>query len=325
MKQPMDRELDKLTDAIIASYHAAKRTQRIGSAFLPSRDAIVEIIGELRQLVFPGFFGKLALTRANVRYHVGDLLVRLGRRLAEQIFQCLLYGAAREGNGEEPDCRQADTMARRFLRRIPHIRDMLALDAQAAYDGDPAAKSVDEVIYCYPGFYAITVYRLAHELLRLGVPLMPRIMAEHAHSVTGTDIHPGAQIGKSFFIDHATGVVIGETSRIGDNAKIYHGVTLGALSFPKDERGRIIKGLQRHPTLGDRVTIYPNATILGGATVIGSGATIGGNTYITESVPPNTVVGHKRPELSVRPKRRGRRGRPGSPGTNRTARRRRGS
>jgi len=271
---------------------------------LPSRAAIVETIGELRQLLFPGFFGKLALTRANVRYHVGDLLVRVGELLAEQIFQCLLYGAVREGDGKDPTVRQAEALARRFLRRIPAIRDMLALDAQAAYDGDPAAKSVDEVIYCYPGFYAITVYRLAHELVELGVPLMPRIMTEHAHSVTGTDIHPGAQIGRSFFIDHATGVVIGETTRIGDNAKIYHGVTLGALSFPKDERGRIIKGLQRHPTLGDRVTIYPNATILGGATVIGSGATIGGNTYITESVPPNTVVGHKRPELSVRPKRR---------------------
>jgi len=304
MTHPMDRELDKLTDDIVANYRSAKRTQRIGSAVLPSRDAIVEIIGELRQLVFPGFFGKLALTRANVRYHVGDLLVRLGRQLVEQIFQCLLYGAVHEANGQDPTSPQAEALARKFLRRVPAIRDMLALDAQAAYDGDPAAKSVDEVIYCYPGFYAITVYRLAHELLELGVALMPRIMTEYAHSVTGADIHPGAQIGRNFFIDHATGVVIGETSRIGDNVKIYHGVTLGALSFPKDERGRIIKGLQRHPTLGDRVTIYPNATILGGATVIGTGATIGGNTYITESVPPNTVVGHKRPELSVRPKRR---------------------
>ena len=310
MEHPIDRELDKLTDAVVTSYRSGKRTQRIGSAVLPSRDAIVQIIGELRQLVFPGFFGKLALTPANVRYHVGDLLVRLGRQIAEQIFQCLLYGAVREGNGPEPTSRRAEAMARKFLRRIPALRDMLAMDAQAAYDGDPAAKSVDEVIYCYPGFYAITVYRLAHELLALGVPLMPRIMTEYAHSVTGADIHPGAQIGRSFFIDHATGVVIGETTRIGDNCKVYHGVTLGALSFPKDERGRIIKGLQRHPTLGDRVTLYPNATILGGATVIGSGATIGGNTYITESVPPDTVVGHKRPELSVRPKRRRRKASP---------------
>lgn len=179
---------------------------------------------------------------------------------------------------------------------------MLSLDAQAAFDGDPAAKSIDEIIYSYPGFYAVTVYRIAHEILTLGVPLMSRIMSEHAHSVTGTDIHPGATIGKRFFIDHATGVVIGETCHIGNDVKIYQGVTLGALSFPKDERGRVIKGLQRHPTLEDGVTIYANATILGGQTVIGKGVTVGGNTFITESISADTMVAMKPAELKIKSK-----------------------
>ncbi len=308
MARSKEARLDMLTDAILASYGAEKRTHRIGADFLPSRRAIVEIIRELRQLLFPGFFGQLALTRGNVPYHVGSLLVRLKRQIAEQVNHCLCFDRTLARCDRQQCSRQAENLTGKFLRRIPAIRKMLALDAQAAYDGDPAAKNIDEVIYCYPGFYAITVYRLAHALLRLGVPLMPRIMTEHAHSVTGTDIHPGAEIGKSFFIDHATGVVIGETTRIGNHVKIYQGVTLGALSFPKDERGRVIKGLQRHPTLGDHVTIYSNATILGGATVIGSGATIGGNAFITESVAPRTVVGHEPPQLRVRPRRRTRRG-----------------
>ena len=318
MRRATDGELDKLTEAILASYRVEKQTQRIGAEFLPSRDGIVEIIGEFRQLLFPGFFGELALTGRNVRYHVGNLLARLGDDLAEQIAYCMCAGRQTREADVDTCRRQATHTAREFLRRIPHVRELLALDVQAAFDGDPAAKSIDEIIYCYPGFLAITVYRVAHELLKLGVPLMPRIMAEHAHSVTGTDIHPGARIGARFFIDHATGVVIGETARIGDGVKIYQGVTLGALSFRKDERGRIIKGLQRHPTIGDGVTIYANATILGGATVIGHGATVGANTFITESVPPNTTVGHKRPELSVRPNRRpsaraGKRKRPARP------------
>jgi len=304
MKDMRAGGLDRLTDSVVASYASEKRTERIGSAFLPGRDAIVEIIGELRQLLFPGYFGELALTAENVRYHLGSLMGRLCKDLAEQIYHCLRHAEKQADEDEWPAWKRAEALTRKFLRRIPDIRRMLALDAQAAYDGDPAAKSIDEVIYCYPGFYAITIYRLAHELLRLGVPLMPRIMTEHAHSVTGTDIHPGASIGKSFFIDHATGVVIGETTRIGDNVKIYQGVTLGALSFPKDERGRAIKGRKRHPTIRDNVTIYANTTILGGDTVIGRGATIAGNTFVTGSVAPETVVGAKPPELQVRPKRR---------------------
>jgi len=301
MTHAKDKSLDRLTEAVLADYARDGRTQRIGAEFLPGRDAIVEILAELRQLLFPGFFGQLALTQGNVRYHVGGLLVGLTRQLAEQICHCLCYDRDRATCREAPCRARSAALARRFLRRVPAVRRKLALDAQAAHDGDPAAKSIDEVIYCYPGFHAIVVYRLAHELELLGVPLMPRIMAEHAHGVTGTDIHPGARIGGSFFIDHATGVVIGETTRIGRNVKIYQGVTLGAMSFPKDERGRVIKGLQRHPTIRDDVTIYANATILGGATVIGRGAVIGGNTFITESVAAGTVVGHKLPQVRVRP------------------------
>jgi len=304
MKDRRASGLDRLTDSVVASYGSEKRTERIGSAFLPGRDAIVEIIGQLRQLLFPGYFGELALTAENVRYHLGSLMGRLCKGLTEQIYHCLRHADKRTGQDEGPAWKRAEALARKFLRRIPAIRQMLALDAQAAYDGDPAAKSIDEVIYCYPGFYAVMVYRIAHELLTLGVPLMPRILSEHAHSLTGTDIHPGATIGRSFFIDHATGVVIGETTQIGNHVKIYQGVTLGALSFPKDERGRILRGHKRHPTLRDHVTVYANATILGGETVIAKGVTVAGNTFVTQSVNAGSLVAAEAPKLHIRSKRR---------------------
>ena len=300
-----DNDLDKLTDAILDSYESDKSTQRIGQMFLPSRSRIVEIIDEVRQLLFPGYFGHKVLTAESVRYHVGNVLVHLGADLKDQINHCLCSEPHQEQCCGEDSCRaEAEKRAREFLARIPVVRRMLAMDAQAAYDGDPAAKSISEIIYCYPGFYAVTVYRIAHELHHLSVPLMARIMAEHAHSVTGTDIHPGAEIGKSFFIDHATGVVIGETSRIGDNVKIYQGVTLGAMSFPKDERGRVIKGIRRHPTIEDNVTIYANATILGGQTVIGQGVTVAGNTFVTTSITADSVVTHEAPKLHIKDKGR---------------------
>jgi len=310
MNDELDSELSSLTERIVASYYQDDRTQRIDETHLPSREKIVQIVDELRELLFPGYFGTKHLTRRNVAYHVGSLLVRLGQDLADEINKCIRMGGSCV-LGECTECsdpqhchHQAAKVAREFLSRIPKVREALALDAQAAFDGDPAAKSIDEVIYCYPGFYAIMVYRLAHELYELGVPLMPRIMTEHAHAITGTDIHPGATIGKSFFIDHATGVVIGETTRIGDNVKIYQGVTLGALSFPKDERGRVIKGLQRHPTIEDNVTIYANATILGGDTVIGAGAQVNGNTFVTSSVTADSTVSHEMPKLKVRRRKR---------------------
>lgn len=304
MFEPLNGKLEQLTDAILASYDADPRTQRIGLMFLPSRSRIVEIIEQTRQLLFPGFIGHKRLTRENTRFHVGSCLIRLAEELAEQINHCLCSDAACEECRNPDACRhKAQAIVVEFMGRLPKLRQMLALDAQAAYDGDPAAKSVDEVIYSYPGFYAVTVHRIAHELLDLGVSLMPRIMSEHAHSVTGCDIHPGAKIGQSFFIDHATGVVIGETTVIGDNVKIYQGVTLGALSFPKDERGRAIKGLKRHPTLEDNVTIYANATILGGQTVIGKGVTVGGNTFVTESITAHSTVVGETPKLQVRSKK----------------------
>ncbi len=304
MNEPLNGDLERLTSEILASYDADERTHRIGQTFLPSRERIVSVLNEIWQLLFPGYYGQKKLTKENVRFHVGNLLARLGDNLTEEINHCLCAGRRCEDcPNPEPCHAEASRIAHEFLSRIPHVRQKLALDAQAAFDGDPAAKTVDEVIYCYPGFYAVTVYRVAHELLELGVPLMPRILTEHAHSTTGTDIHPGARIGQSFFIDHGTGVVIGETSEIGDNVKIYQGVTLGALSFPKDDRGRAIKGLKRHPTIENNVTIYANATILGGTTVIGSGATVGGNTFVTKSVAAGNLAAQEEPHLQVRPKK----------------------
>lgn len=304
MNESLNRELQKLTAEIVANYQSDARTVRIGKRAMPSRNKIIEILEKTQQLLFPGFYGKKGLTQENIHFHVGSLLIGLGVDLTEQINHCMCVDRRCEECGHHDECLQdAKHSAYEFIKRIPKIRDMLSLDAQAAYDGDPAAKSVEEVIYCYPGFYAVTVYRIAHELLELSVPLMARIMSEYAHGMTGCDIHPGATIGKSFFIDHATGVVIGETARLGDNVKIYQGVTLGAKSFPKDERGRVIKGLQRHPTIEDNVTIYPNATILGGETVIGQGVTVGGNAYIMDSIEADHLVIHKAPELELKSKK----------------------
>jgi len=300
VNDPLNKNLEQLTNDILASYTTLDGTQRIGETFLPSRSKIVDVLNDIRQLLFPGFFGHKELTAENIRYHVGNLLIHAGSELTRQISYCMCAERECETCADADAChREAEIIAQKFLSRVPAVRKALALDIQAAFDGDPAAKGFDEIIYCYPGFYAVMVYRVSHELLKLDVPLMPRMLSEHAHSITGADIHPGATIGKSFFIDHATGVVVGETTQIGDNVKIYQGVTLGAKSFPKDERGRVIKGLKRHPTLEDNVTIYPNATILGGRTVIGKKATIGGNAYITDSVKPGHLVIHEDHKLKV--------------------------
>jgi len=294
--------LPDLVGRIVASYESQERTCYIDKAFLPSRSATIEIVQLLLGLVYPGYHGRQGLTRHNVLYHVGELIPCIGQKLYRQIEQALSYQDQREGR-PAPDPRAGNTKARditlQFLERIPAIRELLAGDVQAAYDGDPAAVNTDEVILAYPGLLAVTVYRFAHELHAMGVPLIPRMMTEWAHTVTGADIHPGAKIGRNFFIDHSTGVVIGETTEIGDNVKLYQGVTLGALSFPKDERGRLIRGHKRHPTVKDGVTIYANATILGGRTVIGEGAVIGGSVFLTRSVPPYAVVSMKSPALRV--------------------------
>ena len=277
--------IGKLTSRILASYERVSSTHRIGHVFLPSQERIVGMLVDMRRLLFPGYFGRKDLAEADLRAHVEHLVARLREELKREIAACLATDRCAGARRDDPELdAEAERAALAFLQAVPEIRDALAYDARAAYDGDPAAKSIDEIIYSYPGFYAVTVYRVAHKLYELAVPLMPRILSEHAHGLTGTDIHPGAEIGRSFFIDHATGVVIGETTEIGDNVKVYQGVTLGALSIPQDERGRAIKGRKRHPSIGDDVTIYANATILGGETFIAPGVTIPGNTFVTSSV-----------------------------------------
>ena len=302
-------QLDLIADKMLDSYTREPRTRRVDCTFMPSRPEAQEILHLCFQILFPGYFGSVNLTRENIRFHIGGLLATLERRLSEQVFRCLCYNGSRGVRGrrlQDPEAfrSEARKVTRKFLGKLPAVRDRLDEDVQAAYDGDPAAKSFDEIIFCYPGFHAIMIYRLAHELHGLGVRLLPRIMSEYAHTVTGVDIHPGATIGKRFFIDHATGVVIGETSVIGNNVKIYQGVTLGALSFPKDQRGRVIRGYKRHPTLRDNVTVYANATILGGKTVIGKGVTVGGNTFVTASVTADSLIAARPQPLRTLPKKR---------------------
>ena len=293
-------QLSELVERMVGSYKGDPRTHRIDKPLLPSRQEIEEVVQLLLELVYPGYHGRQDLTSHNVAYHVGELLPRVGQKLFRQIYQCLCYQHEMEPDKlhDRQACRdQSHRIAAEFLERLPRVRQQLAGDVQAAYDGDPAAVNTDEVILAYPGVLAVTVYRLAHELHEMAVPLMPRIMTEWAHSMTGVDIHPGADIGRNFFIDHATGVVIGETTQIGDNVKLYQGVTLGALSFPKDERGRLIRGYKRHPTVKDNVAIYANATVLGGETVIGQGCIVNGSVFLTKSAPDGCTVVMKPPEL----------------------------
>ena len=298
-----ENEIPPIIDAIVATYDAISKINHLSVRPLPSREAVREIIEGLKEVLYPGYFGRRHFTRENIKFHIGDRLYQVYRLLAEQIFNAMLH-ECRRLNAECTHCEElsADT-ALAFLRRVPHLRDLLAGDVQAAFDGDPAARSLDEIIFSYPGLEAVTVHRLAHELWTLNVPLLPRIMTEIAHSSTGIDIHPGANIGPHFFIDHGTGVVIGETSEIGHHVKIYQGVTLGALSFPKDESGQLIRGRKRHPTIEDEVTLYSGATVLGGDTVVGRGSTIGGNVWLTHSVPPNSVVMMEEPALVVADKK----------------------
>ena len=296
-------KLGELVDRIVKSYDVDERTQHIDRLYLPARSEIVQLVRDLLELLFPGFIGRQHLTRHNVAFHVGDLLPRISEAAYRQIYLCMCYVDETKhpaGKDHPPSGDRARQVTLAFLEGIPEIREKLAGDVQGAYDGDPAALNTDEVILAYPGLLAISVQRLAHELYELGVPLMPRIMSEWAHNQTGIDIHPGARIGRNFFIDHGTGVVIGETTDIGDNVKMYQGVTLGALSFPKDERGRVIRKTKRHPTVGDNVTLYANAIVLGGETVIGENSVIGGSVFVTSSVPPNSVVTFKPPELRLK-------------------------
>jgi serine O-acetyltransferase len=297
--------LSRLVDNLVASYHADARTQHLDATFLPNRAKTIEILEYLRRLIFPGFFDTDRLSSANIRYHTGELLSRLHALLYDQIHQALRYELNRtQGAGEGDNCdqcgEQAADLTVQFLDRLPEIRRILATDVQATYDGDPAAISTDETIFCYPGVDAVFVHRIAHELYRLDVPLLPRIMSEYAHNETGIDIHPGAQIGESFCVDHGTGVVVGETSVIGSRVTLYQGVTLGALSTKGGQRWR---GIKRHPTIENDVTIYGGAIILGGNTTIGEGAVIGGSVFITSSIPPGHTVTMRKAELQITPRK----------------------
>jgi len=292
-----DKILSGLTERLVATYEECGRIHHLGHTPLPSYAEIVEILIDLRELLYPGYGRRQNLSLSNVVYHVGDLLDSLLERLTVQIARALRHsecGTVERTAGVEG---QAAEIAAQFLDRLPALRSLLAEDSQAAFDGDPAAKGLSEIIFCYPGLAAVTIYRLAHELHRLGVPLIPRMMTEYAHSKTGIDIHPGATIGPRFFIDHGTGVVIGETTEIGVGVKVYQGVTLGALSFPKDDEGQIVRNKKRHPTIEDHVVLYANATILGGDTVIGHHSVIGSSVWITRSVEPFTTITIENPRL----------------------------
>ena len=283
------KKIENLVGEIARTYKGDSGINFIDASNLPAREKILEILGLLFEVLFPGYTGKKTVTKSNINFILGDILCQAATGLCEQIERACQY-QCRVNKCGDCDCRtMAENVAQHLLAQLPRVRELLKGDVGAAFDGDPAAKSYEEIVISYPCITAIATYRIAHELYLKEVPLIPRIMSEYAHSKTGIDIHPGAKIGKNFFIDHGTGVVIGETTIIGDNVKIYQGATLGALSFPKDERGRVIKGGKRHPTIEDNVTIYAEATILGDVT-IGAGSVVGGNVWIKESIPAGVTV-----------------------------------
>ena len=288
--------IPEIADAIITSCQDRECFTHIDYDPIPSEGYVVDIIDKLREVLFPGYFSREKIDPVSLKYTMGQAVTALFDMLSEQIthsirHDCFRYDLSCSDCGD-----RGYDIALAVLESVPSIRKILATDIRAAYEGDPAAKSHDEIIFSYPGIYAISVYRVAHRLFELAVPLLPRIMTEHAHSVTGIDIHPGAMIGESFVIDHGTGVVIGETTVIGNNVRIYQGVTLGALSLPKNA-GEKLRGKKRHPSIADDVIIYSGATILGGDTVIGERSVIGGNVWITASVPPDTTVMMEAPRL----------------------------
>jgi serine O-acetyltransferase len=290
---------NNLTEKLLASYAATEsHIQHLGQQPLPSTSEIVRVVDALQELIFPGFFGTQGLSGDALKQHVIGQMKWLEETLTEQIRRASNYSDKIGGCSPAVD-KDPQATAVAFLEQLPRIRKMLAADVDAAYRGDPAASCRDEVIASYPSVYAVMVYRLAHALYKLDVPLIPRIMTEHAHHRTGIDLHPATTVGEAFFIDHGTGVVIGGTAVIGNRVKIYQGVTLGAFSFPKDKDGNLIRGTKRHPTIEDDVVIYSGATILGGDTVIGRGSIIGGNVWLTRSVAPGTRVSLDTPKLKI--------------------------
>lgn len=262
---------------------------------LPQKDEIIDFVDELRKVTFPGFFGRENMAYANKKYFAGHKLSLLYDKLFRQIKVALSY--KNDAKSYQEITEDAQEKALGFIRRIPEVQALLCKDVEAEYNGDPAANSREEIIFSYPGLFAIFVYRYAHVLYQMKVPFIPRIMTEYAHGETGIDINPGANIGEYFFIDHGTGIVIGETTDIGNNVKIYQGVTLGALSTRK---GQQLSGIKRHPTIEDNVVVYANTTILGGETIIGANSVVAGNTFVTKSIPANTKVASTMPELEIK-------------------------
>jgi serine O-acetyltransferase len=284
------RELDEAIDGVFSSYTGKLEIDNLESAALPNKRAITEAIDRLKHALFMGFYSTRALTRDNLRQGLAEHMYAAYGVLVDQIERALRYAHWMGRSQRKLPAGAGEEVVLTLFRDLPELRRLVNADVRAAYDGDPAAKTIEEIVFSYPSIEAIVAYRIAHRLFLAGVPMIPRIITEHAHARTGIDISPGAQIGERFFIDHGTGVVIGETSVFGNDVKLYQGVTLGALSVPhRDEQGK------RHPTVEDGVTIYAGATILGGETVIGAGSIIGGNVWLTKSVPPGSrVFGHSR-------------------------------
>lgn len=323
------QQQEQIVNALVGSYHAVGGINRIECGNLPSKRKIAQVCEQLLQVLFPGYHDEEPVPEDELEMITGERIAVLIETLAQEIGKSLrlrgftggFVSTTSENGGGNGDCRdgeeitlvedpaviqsQARELTCRFLSELPRVRELLRTDVEAAYEGDPAAKNFDEILLAYPCIETIAIQRCAHVLYLEDVPLIPRIMTEWAHSLTGIDIHPGATIGSHFFIDHGTGVVIGETCVIGDRVKLYHGVTLGARNFPKDSQGRVVKGNKRHPNVEDRVVIYPNATVLGGKTTLGAGSTVGANVFLRESVPPHSFVSMEGERLQVIDKRTG--------------------
>ncbi|MBE6408161.1 MAG: serine acetyltransferase [Lentisphaerae bacterium] len=298
-----DSFIEPLISRIFESYADDIAVNRNDRSNLPRESEILKALNGLLELIFPGYAEREAHSPATLRYAVGEIVTSLNMTLNSLFLRAFLFNCKNSGK-KDCDCHaEAATAARELLEAIPSLRESMKLDIQAAYAGDPAARSLDEIVLSYPGVKAITIQRIAHKLYQLKVPMIPRMMTEYAHRITGIDIHPGAKLGKGVFIDHGTGVVIGETAELGNDVKIYQGVTLGALSFPKDACGMIIKGAKRHPTIEDGVTIYAGATILGAIT-IGKNSVIGGNVWLTEGTEPGTKITIASPELTINKSRK---------------------
>lgn len=295
------QEIPEVVGELVRSCDREGCFDHVGPEPIPSREAVIRIVHQVQRILYPGYFTRERLDRVNLEYYLGQELTALFESLSLQITLAIRHDCIRNDLPCTLCEERGQQEAMQFLRYLPELRTLLGKDVHAAFRGDPAAKSYDEIIFSYPGLFAITVYRVAHKLHHQEIPFIARIMSEYAHSRTGIDIHPGAHIGESFFIDHGTGVVVGETTVIGNRVRLYQGVTLGALHLPRDAGDRF-RNKKRHPTVEDDVIIYSGATILGGATVIGARSVIGGNVWITESVPPDTKIFLKKPDLVVREK-----------------------